>query len=318
MNFNVFKLYTGVAVVDVTASFWAKAWRVESVAQYNSALQHIITEASSGLSLDNVRRNPECYVFLSQLSAHSIKFEHSNSFSQDQELEKQENERNKKNVKASFDSAVQLAKLLIMVTVYHDCVRSIMNFSCSTSSTSTVHSQPRNSGFAEESPPVDSEMQTDFPDGDRSTAGLRRWTSLLQAQLDFVLMYRTALAIVMCCECVQSELHLSADQIKSNHIDRARVDHEICGLITSSLGKHCAAIRASQCLTVSALSAQFIEQISPSGLTVTDYEVVKSALSVIDLAYSPRTPGNKIATIGFSRFIKFSTLLNPLVCICIL
>ena len=90
MNFYVFKLYTGVAVVDVTASFWAKAWRVESVAQYNSALQHIITEASSGLSLDNVRRKPECYVFLSQLSAHSIKFEHSNSFSQDQELEKQE------------------------------------------------------------------------------------------------------------------------------------------------------------------------------------------------------------------------------------
>jgi hypothetical protein len=131
--------------------------------------------------------------------------------------------------------------------------------------------------------------------------------------LDFVLKFRSLHCVLKCCA-------LTLPSGSQKPADSTALDSIVQKLLTHAVADHSAMVRVAQCVAVSLLEAQYQQQLAESSsvaatkvTTVMDTAVAQAALSVLDLAFSARTPGNKIATIGLCRFVKYAALLHPAV-----
>lgn len=290
-------------------TLWWRARHLQAAVGFHATVDHLLASARC-VSSEDALRHPERALFVCQAALHAVRFERTLSGKVDAQTAALEDL-----VGSGVDSLVKLLRTLRQQL--DSSVSSVLNYRQSgRSAAASGHGNEEESEYqhsAGQSEPMEESLPTYTGDSSAPSSGSgAAGADQLVLHMELVLLYRTATAIVSNCNGVVPTASGASSTAGSD------LDTSLQKVLTHSLRGHPAVVRAGQCLAVCLLDALFSNLHGASGRhpSPIDTALAKAALSVLDLAYSPRTPGSKITTLGLCGIIRYAALLSPPVCIC--
>jgi hypothetical protein len=291
-------LSAGHLVHRVTAVLRQRVHGLQQAAAFHPAIAHLLSAARCAI-LEDALHDPANCLFVCQVVFHALSFQKSLTAKSDAAAERADQA-----LKNATEAILRCLQALH--TQWEASVKSILcqrQNARTDRDTAAVNEDSEYPQSAEQSEP----MEESQPQATPGTTEGRARRDTLVAHMDFVLMFRTLHCLASSCAAVTGPTGAVAP-------GSAALDSSLQKVITHSLRGHPAVVRAGQCLTVCMLDALFQHQQDPGTRpSPMAHPVTKEALSVLELAYSPRTPGSKIATIGVCSFIKYAALLSSAV-----
>ena len=276
---------------------------------YNNVIQHLLA-TSSHLTLQDTLDKPEYVVYLVRLYEQAIAFRAANVNT--------ESNKSSGNVTGCERLVKHAATLLHYLSDrVMDATSQILN----TNYIARSNSAEIDSEMQESEPYYDPVVHNNAEEHGLSN-GKQKQKDECSVHLQLACLYRASLCVVGVYQ--DSVINRTVNNAVALP-DPSAIDAQIIQLATHGLPDHTSHVRATQCVTVSALSLLIDSTSSITGTTSTASTAPTVPASLNTLltttnmlmqdGFTHRTPGCKIASIGVCNFVKYASLLRPKVSI---
>jgi hypothetical protein len=296
------------ALLVITQTLWQCVGHLHQAVPFNDAIHQLLGPAVR-LGPEDVLRAPEYAVFVAHVALQALRFDSDNGIANGTESTRSE-------VLTEVSAAVHALRQFQgqLCPLWEASVEALQ--STRFGAVDRAAEQDGDSELPGSDPMSESAPIEDIPFGTGSSA-----RAAMLAHMEFLLQFRSLQSVVCACAALDGTVPARGASV-TTAVSSTQLDAALAKLFTRRLGGQAAMVSMAQSLTVAMLEAQFLRTVkgaaSFGAVPLAEVPLIKAVLSVLELAYSPKSPGSMVATMALCRFVKYAALLQPSVRVLIL